>query len=83
MKKISLSTSINNSTYKITESLKSASFSGRLDTVKQSVEQNANIHADNDIVLRWASCYGYTEIVKCLRRILSLEEEYLSRVNEE
>lgn len=36
------------------------------DTIKMLVEQGANIHADENGALRWASAHGHLEVVKYL-----------------
>ena len=43
-----------------------ASEKGDLEQVKELIEQGANIHADNDYALRWASYRGHLDIAKYL-----------------
>ena len=43
-----------------------ASYDGKTETVKLLLLEGANVHANNDQALKWASYYGHTEIVKLL-----------------
>lgn len=43
-----------------------------LDVIKELVESGANIHADNDLALRWARLYGHLEVVEYLESINNL-----------
>ena len=50
----------------LNQQLIKASENGDLDNIKYLVENGANIHAQDDYVLRYSSRYGYLDIVKCL-----------------
>jgi ankyrin repeat protein len=43
-----------------------ASENGHLDVVKYLVSQGADITADDNYAVRWASFYGHLEVVKYL-----------------
>jgi len=43
-----------------------AACNGNIEEVKKYLDKGANIHAGNDLALRWASSNGHTETVKLL-----------------
>ena len=49
-----------------TPPLLNAIIEGRLNIVEFLVQNGANIHADNEKALKWASYYGHLDIVKFL-----------------
>jgi hypothetical protein len=51
---------------KVDELLFNASNKGSLELVKYSLEKGANIHTYDDAALRYASYYGYYEVIKYL-----------------
>ena len=57
--------------------LQEAAETGNLEQVKKLVEDGANIHANNDEALRWASSKGRIEVVKYLKRKI-LKEKLLN-----
>ena len=48
------------------KALQNAAWSGHLDVVKYLVEQEANIHANDEYALRWAAYNGHFDVVKYL-----------------
>ena len=56
----------NKMTNQINEKLIEAAKSGDLDQVRALIKEGADIHAWDDVALRWAASNGHLEVVKLL-----------------
>ncbi len=59
-------TNVDNKILALKRGLSRAAYYGHLVVVKYLVEQGADIRAERDGALRWASCYGHLDVVKYL-----------------
>ena len=48
-----------------------AAKNGHLDVVRYLVERGADVHADDDEAMRWASRNGHLEVVKYLESVVA------------